>query len=274
MALPTSKIPALPFEISSFACAPKFPAVRFAAHAEFQEFIATSQETLDSRYAYEQTLASSEPCLVQQGTCAPCLRATSFTSDTRGGDVLNDGRGVPYWREAMQCDCKDPLTSQQRALLHFVQATGVLPWSKLLLLGLPAPVDSHLTAMVESVMRVRPFPALTEVDSFHFAVSSNYLQNVPQLGAVLARLCAGLVEGGRFVFTVPFSFNDAKSVLMDTSRFKGQVPGEFYESAHKFGWDLLDRLRTAGFRDAAAYLYWSEELGYLGPWNFIFRAVK
>ena len=33
-------------------------------------------------------------------------------------------------------------------------------------------------------------------------------------------------------------------------------------------------LREAGFRDAAAYLYWSEELGYLGPMNFIFRAVK
>jgi len=34
------------------------------------------------------------------------------------------------------------------------------------------------------------------------------------------------------------------------------------------------QLRDAGCRDAAAYLYWSSELGLLGPMNFIIRVVK
>jgi hypothetical protein len=43
---------------------------------------------------------------------------------------------------------------------------------------------------------------------------------------------------------------------------------------HQIGWDILDRLKQAGFSDAAAHTYWSHELGYLGPMNMIFSAVK
>ena len=274
MAFQSSKIPAVPFDIASFACAPKFPAMRFTSQAEFQDFLAAEQGTLDARYMYEQSLATREPSLVQHGTCAPCLRPAIFTSGTEGGERLKDGSHVPNWREGMHCNCCDHLSNRHRALLHFVQATGVLPWTRLLLLGAPEPADARLAAMVSETVTVRPFIAAPEANAFHLAVSRDYLQHVPPLGAALAGLCAALVEGGRFIFTVPFHHNAATSELMDIAAFAGRVPGEFREASHKFGWDLLDRLRAAGFRDAAAYLYWSEELGYLGPMNFIFRAVK
>ena len=269
-----SKIPEVPFEIGSFARAPKFPAVRFTSQKEFQDFLGTEQDRLDARYEYEQSKGTREARIVQNGTCAPCLRPAVFTSGMQGGERLKDGRHVPNWRETMHCDCRDQLNNRQRALLHFVQAMGVLPWARLLLFGAPEATDIRLAAMVSEIATMRPFLAAKAIDDIHIAVSYDYLQHVPPLNSVLAGLCAMLVEGGSFIFSVPFHHNAASSELMSLASFAGHMPGEIRERSHKFGWDLLAMLREAGFRDAAAYLYWSEELGYLGPVNFIFRAVK
>ena len=268
------KTPAVPFEIGSFARAPKFPAVRFTSQQEFQDFLETEQDRLGARYEYEQSKGTREAYIVQNGTCAPCLRPVVFTSGMEGGERLKDGRHVPDWREAMQCDCRDQLNNRQRALLHFVQAIGVLPWARLLLFGAPEPTNIRLAAMVNEVVAMRPFQATKAVDDIHLAVSYDYLQNVPPLGTVLTGLCARLLEGGSFIFSVPFLHNTASSELMSPASFSDQMPGEVRGRSHKFGWDLLAMLREAGFRDASAYLYWSEELGYLGPANFIFRALK
>jgi len=263
-----------PFEIGSFALSPRFPALRFADAAAFRQYLQQEQGRLDARYAYELSLASAEPEIRQSGTCAPCLRPALFTSATAGGTPLNGGRLVPNWRETLVCDCRDQLSNRQRALLHFVQATGILPWARLLLAGPPAAVDTRLASLAASMAVMRPFGSLQAAEGFHMAISHDYLQHVPLLDAALASLRAQLLDGARFIFTVPFHHDMEESELLDLAPFGGHVPAESAEHAHKFGWDLLDMLRRAGFRDAAAYLYWSEELGYLGPMNFIFRAVK
>ncbi len=244
-----------PFDIGTFALSPRFPAVRFGSYAEFQEYLNQEQPRLDARESYESSLASREPEIIRSGTCAPCLRPAVFTSATAGGEAQKDGSILPNWREAQHCGCRERLNSRQRALLHFVQATGVLPWARLLLLGPASPLDARLKSMAgETVaMRERVNP---EGEGFHMAVSQDHLHHAPQLDAVLASLSARLLDGGRLIFTVPFHFSAAKSEPL------------------KPGWDMLEMLKNAGFRDAAAYLYWSEELGYLGPRNFIFRAVK
>ena len=41
-----------------------------------------------------------------------------------------------------------------------------------------------------------------------------------------------------------------------------------------FGWEMLDQVRNAGFRDAYAICYHSFEFGYLGGDQFIFVATK
>jgi hypothetical protein len=263
-----------PLEIGSFARAPRFPATRFTSQQEYQDFLGTEQDRLDARYEYEQSKGTREAHIVQNGTCAPCLRPAVFTSGMEGGERLKDGRHMPNWREAMQCDCRDRLSNRQRALLHFVQAMGVLPWARLLLFGAPEPTDIRLAGMVSEIVTMRPFLASKAVNDIHLAVSYDYLQHVPPLAASLAGLCAMLVEGGSFIFSVPFLHSAASSELMNLASFAGQVPGEIRGKSHKFGWDLLAMLREAGFRDASVYLYWSEELGYLGPANFIFRAMK
>jgi len=244
------------------------------SHAQFREFLEREQSELDARYEYETSLATREKRITQHGTCAPCLRAARFTSDSAGGEALRDGRMVPNWRESMVCDCREGLSNRQRALLHFAQATGILPWTRLLLVGPPAQSDLRLAAGVAEVKTMRPIGSLGAAGGFHMAVSQDYLQHVPELDAAFADVCGRLLGGGRFIFSVPFHCHAASSELIDLGAFAGQIPPEARGRSHRLGWDMLDMLRQAGFREAAAYLYWSEELGYLGAWNFMFRAVK
>ena len=120
-------------------------------------------------------------------------------------------------------------------------------------------------------------PAILAPDvNFHLVVSQNYLQVVPPLQGALAEIFRVLLAGGRFVFTIPFQFAAASSELMNPAAFSfaRELPMEFRGAEHQLGWDLLPMLRKIGFRQATAYLYWSEELGYLGNTNFIFKAVK
>jgi SAM-dependent methyltransferase len=159
----------------------------------------------------------------------------------------------------------------------------------LFLFGTPGDADRRLAAMAAQITVVSrltepvaertpaplPFLGLPRTLA-HFTVSQDYIQCVPPLNVALAEICDVLVSGGRFIFTVPFYYNEPNTELMpkEALAFAAGTPLEFRGQTHKFGWDLLDRLKQAGFRDAVAYLYWSEELGYLGSMNFIFRAIK
>jgi hypothetical protein len=279
--------PAAMLTPASFAHAPRFPAAGFRSYDEFQSYLAVSQSQLDAHYEYELSLATREPNIVRPGTCAPCLRPTVFTSAAQSGDKLQDGRHLPNWREEMRCDCADRLIGRQRALLHFLQASGLLPWMNLLLFGASTHADRRLEMMAAKTISVpraaapsRHVPTRPQLGRapacVHFAVSQDYLQFVPPIKAVLSEICQTLIDGGRFIFTAPFHYNAPATSLMqgEATAFAPMPVMEFRGAAHKFGWDILDLLKSAGFREAAAYLYWSEELGYLGSMNFIFRAIK
>ena len=181
----------------------------------------------------------------------------------------------------MRCDCKDGLIGRERALIHFLQATVLAPWTQLLLFG-PSSADHRLAGLADVTthtprLRSNHLPTLDAPSAnFHLVVSQDYLNFVPPLKAALAEIFRVLVPGGRFVFTIPFQFTAASSEFMSPAvlSFAREVPMEFRGSEHKLGWDLLPLLRKIGFRQATAYLYWSEELGYLGNMNFIFKAVK
>jgi hypothetical protein len=274
---------------SSVARSPRFPATGFRSYDEFQSYLQANRSRLDSQYEYELSLATKDEKIISSGTCAPCLRPVSFVSATAHGEKTSDARRIPNWREQMRCQCDDRLISRQRALIHFLQGSGLLPWMHLLLFGTPGDADRRLAAMAAQttvVTRLRwrvsekrcpPLPYLGLPCAIaHLAVSQDYIQFIPLLSAALAEICGALVSGGRFIFTVPFHYNEPNTVLIPETAlaFAPETPVEFRGQPHKFGWDILEYLKKAGFKDAAAYLYWSEELGYLGSMNFIFRAIK
>jgi SAM-dependent methyltransferase len=258
---------------ASFTRSARFPAAAFHSIEEFRAYQVEMRTPLETRAAYHRSLATLDSTQSCAGTCAPCLRPSRFTSSTAGAETLKDGRKLPDWNQQMRCDCKEALTARERALLHFMQATAITPWTHSLLFG-PSGTERRLAESVDTLVRIpglRPgdAPSLDAPSArFHLAVSQDYLNRVPALPAALAEILRVLVPGGRFVFTIPFQFTAAASVFMNSD------DPISVRSEHKLGWDLLPLLRQAGFRQAAAYLYWSEELGYLGDTNFIFKAVK
>jgi SAM-dependent methyltransferase len=262
--------------------------VSFVSFAEFEEHLREVRPRLDARYGYERSLASAGEEIQRDGTCAPCLRRTRFTTRTAGGEALGGGRLMPNWREQLTCDCEDRLSNRNRALLHFLAAeAGLRAWSRVLLFGPPGAADRRIAAAAASVASIprlgfarggagaRGYRLDAADAAFHLAVSADALHRVPPLAALLAELRRVLVPGGSFVFTVPFHFLAARSVahLDGLPRVSGRLPTEAGGEVHALGWDILDRLRDAGFGNARAHAYWSDELGYLGSGNMIFSAV-
>jgi SAM-dependent methyltransferase len=187
---------------------------------------------------------------------------------------------LPNWREQLACDCEDRLASRPRALLHFLGSVAAAqPWSRALLFGPPAPTDRRVAAMVGAVTAVErltedhrlPLPS----GAFHLALASEALHLVPPLDTAMAEIRRVLAPGGEFAFTVPFRNQAAgtQSALDRLPRVDGRLPSEVGFECHEIGWDILPRLRRAGFAEASAYVYWSRELGYFGPLNVIFGAV-
>ncbi len=260
------------------ALAARFPGRSFISKAEFDEYVRENRDRVDARYRHELDFASMEPEVSLPGTCAPCLRPTSFTSRTGGGERLPDGRMLPNWREELACGCEDRINADARAVLHFAQSVaGLLPAMRVLAFGPATPVSRRIGRMATLVHRTRMLVAggAYRIDlpnaCVQLALSPDYLHHVPPLDAVLAELRRVLVRGGQLVFTVPFRVDLANTISRtdDMPTLNGMLPVHYGPSVHDIGWDVLSRLRKAGFATASAYVYWSEELGYLGPFNMI-----
>lgn len=224
---------------SALALCPGFPGVRFASRAAYETFRASSQPMLDARAAYEAALADAARTAPRPGTCAPCLRPACFTPAKPA-----------YWQESLTCDCAARLNTAQRALLHFTQEAGLRPWAHLLFIGGAAEREAPLAARFAALSAPPPADG-----SFHFAVAPDASALLSDPQGALAALHARLLPGGRLLFGLPPAPDKAPPL--------GQI-----------AWEVLDTLRHAGFSDPAAYLYWSEELGYPGSMNILFKATR
>ncbi len=262
---------------------PRFPGIEFLSQLDFQDYHRDGRPGIDADYLHERSLASARPEIELSGTCAPCLRPTTFLSSTEGGEIVPGGRRVPNWREELACGCADRLNARYRATLHFLQSVvGFSPRTKLLSFGAPNSLDVVLRRCVAGM---ESFARLASADggyglgvpaaSQQVVVSMDALHHVPPLDAALAEFRRVLIPGGHLVFTVPFYIFSAgtQSHLEGLAEPGRLLPAESARQAHEIGWDILDRLRSAGFASSSVYLYRSEELGYLGLFNVLISAV-
>ncbi len=251
----------------------RFPGESFISQAEFDLYCRESQDQRDARFGYERDMSDGGADLVRDGICAPCLRLTRFSTPCASS---------PDWRDGQICDCADRLGQRARAMLHFLEArAGLDAWTRVLLLGPPSPLDARLAAGRPEPLRTARLTTLPHAyrlevpdAAVNLIVAWDVLHHVPPLEAALCEVRRALAPGGRFVFTLPFHYRAARTVssLDQVPRKAGRLPAEFGGEVHGIGWDILDMLRVAGFSQAHAHHYWSNELGYLGVFNLLFSA--
>lgn len=284
---PTSRHDATP---AGFLPALRLPCEVFRSAEAFRAFRHAQADLLDTRYGRERALGSREAFLRLDGTCGLCLAVTRFDSATAGGEATPDGRLVPNWREQQRCGCAHHLGCRERALLHLAAPhLGARDWFRAALLGEPGGLGRALTARLDGValwprlsasLGTPASPSAQRLPApdaaLHMLLCPDHLHHVPALDAALAEAARVLSPGGMLLFTVPFHV-DAEATVSDFSRLPrraGALPAYCAEPVHRIGWDILERVRGAGFVDCAAHCYWSEELGYLGPFNMIFLASR
>lgn len=246
----------------------RLPTVKIGGLAEFERWFAQARPVLDQRWLYERQQIEAGLSATRDGTCGICLNPARFSSPAPA-DQRN-------WREEMLCGCPHQLNNRQRALLHFLRAHQALsPALRAAVVGPETALEAKLAAWG---LRPRALPRLiagrlaAADGAFDAVICGDYLQFVLPALAMLHELARVARPGAVLVLTVPFDVGAAQTL----SRAH-DLPPEAMESAeplHLFGWDLLDGLRDAGFYDVAAHFYWSDEFGYLGPFNMIVSGVR
>ena len=279
--------------------------VRCSSFDQFQSFAGSDATRRSEIDAFEADLVrelDSSRCRDGAPSAARTLRSTWTIGRMHKG---TDGRRRPNWRERLVCpSCH--LNNRMRAALAFLLAESnwldkiylteaTTQLSRIAFRRRPRTVGSEYLrdgtepgAINARGIRHEDATRLSfAARSFHHIGSFDVLEHVPAFRQALAEFFRCLKPSGKLLLTVPFVLGSpttiTRAVVQPDESIKHLLPPEIHgdplasEGAlcfYHFGWDLIEQLRSVGFREAALLFYWSAELGYLGGYQFVITARR
>jgi SAM-dependent methyltransferase len=281
----------------------------FPTFAEYAQYISTEmyQETENKRASFEKNLIPAlEIEFKFHGYCYVCKQFVDFTIDFAYSQKIDD-ISIPNWREWLICPhCH--LNNRMRATIQiFEQECQPKHNSKIYITEQSTPLYSwfrrSFANVVGSEYMGNSLPLgksnsnnvrnedLTELtfksNKFNYILSFDVFEHIPQYKRALTECFRCLKPGGMLYFSVPFIKISKQNIVRAHVDQDGNIthllPPEYHGDPvnsegilcfYHFGWELLDEIRIAGFKDVRTLLYWSDYYGYLGGEQVLFTATK
>jgi hypothetical protein len=278
------------------------------SYEEYATWHAAAETELQRRLEWESAVPETSGIHETPGYCYLCKKKTQFASSFRNSIRYPNGKNTINWREQLRCRFCG-MFSRWRASIHiFEQEFQPLASARIYM-------TEQTTALFQWVKEHYPHTCGSEFfgDSFAFgAYNANFVRNedltqltyateifdsilsfdvfehIPDYQQAFRECWRCLKRDGILMFSVPFSADSEKNLVRavrdEAGRIQHILPPEIHGNPvsatgslcyRYFGWEMLAELKQAGFRDSGAFLYWSEELGYMG-WGkqFMFYAKK
>jgi SAM-dependent methyltransferase len=286
------------------SCRPPVPHVVLRGR---QDIVALVEATPERKWFVDQLTAAGidHEEWGLPGFCVACERPSTFSITSAVG-------AVPNYRETLICPVCG-LNNRQRliascfsaalasggpgkvAYLH-EQVTTMYRWATTRhgadheIVGSEYLGPEHRSGEIVDGVRHEDALALSFADaSIDLVLSTDVLEHVPDIDNALAEAARTIRPGGAIIFSVPFYSLEDTTVRRATMASDGSLTHHVEPQHHgnpiapdkgslvffDYGWDLLDRIGAAGFRDAAGIGAWSVPHGIIGDhFQLLFVAIR
>lgn len=279
-------------------------ALRFATYEEFRSFQGSDADHSTAIYAFEEMIVSGDIFNIA-GRCEVCDRESDFYVDYEYCMILSDGKRIPNWRERLICPHCNLNNRMRAAAAHILLSSKFR--SNIYLTEATTPLFRAISSRRRNVIgseylddEVKKRDAAArgirheDVTNLTFSDGSldvigtfDVLEHVPNYRRAMAELFRCLKPSGTLVLTVPINLSTQNTITRATVDEAGAIthllPPEIHGDPlngdgvlcfYNFGWDFIESLTEAGFKDAGAFVYWNPRLGYLGGYQCIIIAKK
>lgn len=271
---------------------------------EYQQHAAIMQNEYAARSEYEKKLLPRwRKKFFVEGYSYSAGQTVRFHVDY----IHQTKEGLPNWRERLICPLSG-LNNRMRASVHlFETECGPYDESPIYISEQIAPLFKYFVAHYSNVtgseylgkgfipgtsnssgIRHEDLTNLSfENDSFDYFLSFDCFEHIPNYQKSFNECFRVLAPGGCMFFSVPFASNSLPNIIRAQESADGTIEHLMEPEYHGdpmskdgclcfqyFGWEMLEELKEAGFKDAYAMLYWSKDFGYLGREQILFVARK
>ena len=252
------------------------------------------------------TQANSEAFTVD-GFCVPCDTKVSFLVDMKSGGERHSNGWTPNWRERLECPiCR--MNNRQRLMATLVkqrleekpkqegyfmeQVTPIYKWvtstfKQHSIIGSEYLSHEYTSGTVVQGIRHEDVENLSfDNEQLDFIVSTDVFEHVPNPYLAFSECSRVLKQGGIMLATIPF--HDDIDISVTRAKFvdgklKNLLPAVFHGNPLSedgslvftdFGWDLIDTIKSAGFRNVETEVYADKSHCHIGGGQIVFRLEK